>query len=88
MPYTNAGTQVQDGSVTFTYDAAMAFISSVPAPDVINGNTLTWNFTQMAISEQHNISVTMSTPVGTALGTNIYHTATVGPLAPTPERQH
>ncbi|MFZ1689039.1 MAG: hypothetical protein WAU70_16580, partial [Flavobacteriales bacterium] len=49
LSYHNVGTQIQDGSISFTYDATMTFVSSVPAPDVINGNTLTWNFTQLQI---------------------------------------
>ncbi|MEO8068095.1 MAG: T9SS type A sorting domain-containing protein [Flavobacteriales bacterium] len=81
LSYRNVGTQVQDGSINFTYDAAMTFVSSVPAPDVINGNTLTWNFTLMQMGEQRSIDLTLNTPVGTALGTLVSHTVTADPLA-------
>lgn len=81
LSYRNAGTQTQSGSLSFTYDPAMTFVSSVPPPDVINGNTLTWNFTALLINEQRAILLTMNTPVGTALGTPITHTTVADPLA-------
>ena len=81
LSYRNSGTQAQDGSITFTYDAVQTLVSSVPVPDAINGTNLTWNFTQLGITEQRGITIVLNTPVGTALGTAVTHTATAGPLA-------
>lgn len=81
LSYRNVGTQVQDGSVSFTYDAAMSFVSSTPAPDAINGTTLTWNFSQLPMYASGAIHLTLSTLVITPIGTAITHTAVADPLA-------
>lgn len=80
ISYLNAGTQLQNGSVTFTHDALATFASSTPAPDLVNVNTRTWNFTQLQIGEQRAIDVMLYTPIGTPLGTLVSHVATADPL--------
>ena len=81
ITYFNAGTQVQNGSVSFTYDQLMSFVSSSVPPDVVNGNTLTWNFTQLQISEYRVINVVLQLPPGVVIGTAISHTVVADPIA-------
>ncbi len=81
ITYFNAGTQVQNGAVSFTYDPLMSFVSSSVPPDVVNGNTLTWNFTQLQISEYRVINVVLQLPPGVAIGTAISHTMVADPVA-------
>ena len=80
ISYRNAGTQVSDGSVTFTYGAAVSFFGSSTVPDVINGNTLTWNFAQLQIGEERTVDVMLLAPIGTALGTVVSYEAVVDAL--------
>ncbi|QQR87411.1 MAG: DUF11 domain-containing protein [Flavobacteriales bacterium] len=84
ISYINAGTQVENGSVTLIHDALLAFSSSTPSPDNVNVNVITWNFTQLQIGEQRAIDLLLYTPVGTLLSTVVSHTAVVDP-SPTDE---
>lgn len=77
----NSGTTQQDVSLTFTCDVGTMFISSVPPPDLVNGNVLTWNFIQMNVGQQTGISMLIHTPVGTPLGTLVTHTAIANPVS-------
>ncbi|MEO8069435.1 MAG: T9SS type A sorting domain-containing protein [Flavobacteriales bacterium] len=79
--YLNYGTQVQDGSVSFTIDPQLSFVSSTVPPDVVNGNTLTWNFTQLQLGEYRSIGLVLNTWSGASLGSVISHAVVVDPLA-------
>lgn len=77
----NYGTMVVEASLSFTYDAAQGYVSSSIAPDQINGQTLTWDLPAMQVGEARSISVLLSTPVSTPLGTTFLYVAQADPLA-------
>lgn len=81
ITFSNIGTIPMDGSVSLTYDAAQTFASSSVAPDLLVGQTLTWNFADLQVGEARSIMVSLSTPVGTPLGTLVAYDAVVGPVA-------
>jgi uncharacterized repeat protein (TIGR01451 family) len=47
LTYENTGTTILDGQILFIIDSATSFISSVPNPDLISGDTLFYNFTNL-----------------------------------------
>ena len=48
---TNNGVIPVQGSLTLTHSANVSFNNSVPPPDIINGNTITWNYTNLAVGQ-------------------------------------
>lgn len=72
----NYGTVPMDAQLTFQFDADQTWVGSSVAPDVLTGNTATWNLNGMAMGATTNITVTLNTAVGTLLGTEITHVLT------------
>jgi uncharacterized repeat protein (TIGR01451 family) len=68
--YSNIGTENIDGTVILTLDALTSFVSSVPAPDNVSGQTITWNVASLAPGDNDQISVTYHTD-STALTTDL-----------------
>ncbi|MFI5204283.1 MAG: T9SS type A sorting domain-containing protein [Flavobacteriales bacterium] len=50
---TNSGCDSVSGMLTLVLDTALTFITASPAPDGINGDTLTWNFSNINYDIQH-----------------------------------
>ncbi|MBL7955649.1 MAG: T9SS type A sorting domain-containing protein [Flavobacteriales bacterium] len=68
-------------TVTLVLDPTLAFLSSDPAPTV-SGNILTWSLPPLISFQAANFYVTVSTPVGTALGTPLTSTLAVNNTLP------
>ena len=81
LTYSNQGTIAMSGTVTFAFDTDQTWNSSAPAPDLLAGNTATWNFTNLLIGENRSITVVLHTDSAVALGVAVNHTAVVDPLA-------
>ncbi|MEO8068094.1 MAG: T9SS type A sorting domain-containing protein [Flavobacteriales bacterium] len=81
ISYQNRGTQWQDGTVSFSFDPVLAFSNSVPPPTTTLGNTLSWDFTQLAAGASEMIIVHLSTPIGAIIGTPLTSSALADPLA-------
>ncbi|MEO8068456.1 MAG: T9SS type A sorting domain-containing protein, partial [Flavobacteriales bacterium] len=81
LTYTNAGTIPMDGDVEFSFDSDMVWSSSNPAPDAINGNVATWDFTNLVLNEQRSIQVFLITTGAVPIGTPVEHTVVAGPVA-------
>jgi uncharacterized repeat protein (TIGR01451 family) len=77
----NYGTTTVDASLSLTYEAAQAFVSSSIAPDQVTGQTLNWELPALQVGEVRSVSVLLSTPVSTPLGTIFLHVAQADPLA-------
>lgn len=61
LVYKNSGTNVQNGSVDFTFDDnVMDLVSSTPTFDSQGTNTLSWNFSNLLPFERREILVTMN----------------------------
>ena len=68
--YENTGTTLADGRVLFVIDQATSFISSVPVPDLINGDSLYFNFTALWPYSLRQINVSLLLP---GAGTVLHH---------------
>ncbi|MEZ4740542.1 MAG: VCBS repeat-containing protein, partial [Flavobacteriales bacterium] len=44
LSYRNLGTRIEQGTITLELDPVFSFVSSIPPPSTIVGNTLTWEF--------------------------------------------
>jgi len=59
--YRNKGTETASGSVSFNFDDNLSdAVSSVPAPDIQNTGSLSWNFSGLAPFESREITVTLN----------------------------
>lgn len=80
VPYTptlkNNGYTALNGSLTFTHDPSQIFVSSSLIPDLISGNSYTFNFTNLPPGGQFSPVITLTEPAGGTL-VNSTTTATV-----------
>ncbi|MFT3884224.1 MAG: hypothetical protein QM724_01970 [Flavobacteriales bacterium] len=73
---TDQGTLPLGGALSFTLDAAQEWVTSNP-PATVSGNTASWTLPILQLGERHTIAVTLATPTGVALGTELLHVAVV-----------
>lgn len=68
LTVTNGGPNAASAvAVTDTLPAGVTFVSSVPAPGTVSGQTLTWNFASVAASATQVITVTVTAPTTATL---------------------
>jgi len=67
---TNYGLAIDTGYMEYTLDNAATFVSSIPSPDSINGQTLYYNFSNLPSSYSKTVYVNVDLP-GTIM--NLYH---------------
>ncbi|MBU3677464.1 MAG: T9SS type A sorting domain-containing protein, partial [Chitinophagaceae bacterium] len=79
--YQNIGTALITGdTVSLVKDARYSLVSATPMPDVVQGNTLKWAYTNLQVEEYRQILVTLLTN-NTVLPTDTLHsTWTAKPL--------
>ncbi len=79
--YQNIGTALITGdTVSLVKDARYSFVSATPMPDVVQGNTLKWAYTNLQVEEYRQILITLLTN-NTVLPTDTLHsTWTAKPL--------
>jgi uncharacterized repeat protein (TIGR01451 family) len=58
----NNGSTTPQGEAHLVLDTALQFISSVPPPDAIIGDTLIWNFDSLALGSTWNAELTVQVP--------------------------
>lgn len=75
----NYGTVPMDAQLTFQFDPDQSWVGSSIAPDVLVGNTATWDLNSMAIGATTNITVDLHTATTVPLGTGIDHMLTALP---------
>jgi len=63
ITYENTGTTILDGRIEFVIDSATTFLSSVPGPDMISGDTLFYNFSNLYPFTSNQISVSLHMPL-------------------------
>jgi uncharacterized repeat protein (TIGR01451 family) len=80
LTYSNQGTIDMSGTVTCNFDEDQTWNSSSPQPDMLAGNTATWNFANLIIGEQRQINISLHTDPAVLLGTPIIHTAVADPV--------
>ena len=81
LTYENVGTTAVNGTVLFTFDMELSFVSSVPPPDVVNGNVLEWNIATLMGQPSTNIEVRLSTSTGAIQGSPLQMSLVVDPIS-------
>ncbi|MEZ4884980.1 MAG: FG-GAP-like repeat-containing protein [Chitinophagales bacterium] len=77
LHYKNTGTTIANGTITLETDELMGFISSNPEPNSIEGNTLTWNFSELHPSYENKISLQFQMPDFNSMGEILETQATI-----------
>jgi len=68
------------GAITLTmdFDATLSYVSAIPAPSSVAGNTLTWNQAQLTGWQSRAVSVQFTVPANPALiGTSLLNSVSV-----------
>ena len=71
ITYCNEGTELLDGSVLLVLDNALSFVSAVPAPSIVLGQSITWNFTALMPGACTTINLIVNTDSTVTAGTAI-----------------
>lgn len=80
--YRNIGNTTMSGTVTLDFnDTNLTFLSSNPAQSGINGNTISWNYTNLIQSEQRSIIATFNVNTTTPLNTLLLFHGIIYPVA-------
>ncbi len=69
----NAGTRIEQGTLTLQLAQYASFQSSVPAPTSVVGNTITWTFEGLNIQEVRSIVALVTTPTLGSIGSQWNH---------------
>lgn len=80
ISYQNNGTATESDTITFVMDPLYSFISSTPAPDVQNGQTIQWAYSNLAPGQHGNIMLYLMPDSSAVLGNYLNSTLTIGPL--------
>ncbi|MEI7595349.1 MAG: two-component regulator propeller domain-containing protein [Bacteroidota bacterium] len=80
LNYTNKGTVVENGTVEMKLDDRSTFVSATPIPTSQNGNTLTWNFSNLNVNETKPIHVVAHMPDVQYLGDTLINTVSISPF--------
>ena len=73
ITFQNVGSLNASGTITLTYAPQLTFVSSVPPPDQINGNQVTWNYSAAALDASGVIDLVINTPASVPIGTDVGH---------------
>ncbi len=60
--YANKGTEIANGTIKFLADPKTMFLSSKPDPDLVIGDTIYWNLTNLNILEDGHIIIEIQNP--------------------------
>ncbi|MCE3280258.1 MAG: hypothetical protein K0S44_2449 [Bacteroidetes bacterium] len=70
------------GSVRLILDSLLIYNSSIPVPDLISGDTLTWNFTNLSYDSAHiTPHIFLKTPVWASINDSINLKVQISPIA-------
>jgi uncharacterized repeat protein (TIGR01451 family) len=75
--YQNIGTNFLDGEIKMIIDTAVSYVSSTPLPAAISGDTIWWNFVDLAPYERGEINVLIQIPGPAYSGTFIQTSSVV-----------
>jgi hypothetical protein len=80
LQFTNAGSCIESGSVNFRLDSIFTIDSTSSLPDTTNGNTLTWNFSNLAPLASSSIYIHAYCDSTLAIGTPSQQDAWIFPV--------
>ncbi|MFA4852248.1 MAG: T9SS type A sorting domain-containing protein [Bacteroidales bacterium] len=81
VTYMNSGTIPMDGQIKLAFANEMNFISCSPPQITLNGDTLIWDFTNLAMLESRDINIVFNIPSSVPVGSSLPSTAYVYPIA-------
>ncbi|HYV92313.1 MAG TPA: T9SS type A sorting domain-containing protein [Chitinophagales bacterium] len=81
ISYRNIGTISLDGYINYSLDPKYIFLSSIPAPDSIAGNILSFNFSNLSPFEIRNVSLNLQLSNAAMIGDSLSSIATVYPIS-------
>ncbi|MCH8902444.1 MAG: T9SS type A sorting domain-containing protein [Bacteroidetes bacterium] len=79
IKYKNIGTTTMTGTVGLVHDNILIYKSATIAYSNYSGNTMTWNYSNLAPLKSKEIKVTFTLPVNATLGDHVISTATIYP---------
>ena len=68
LTISNYGNTISNASAKLIIDTSVDFISSIPSPTLVSGDTLFWNLSTLNFLDQTTIQVIVETTVGTPIG--------------------
>jgi len=71
----NIGTVTANPTLTFIIDPSLSFVSSVPAPSGVSGNTLTYNLSNLYADSSQSVTITLHTPTTATIGAPLQFSA-------------
>jgi hypothetical protein len=81
--YRNLSPQVSGPvTVSLTLDPVITYVSALPVPTSVVGNTLTWQLPALTSYANGNVEVTANIPASTALGTQLVQAITISNTLP------
>lgn len=78
--YSNNGTTAESDTITFVMDSLYSFISSNPAPTVINGQTLQWAYSNLQPGQNGFIMLHLLPSVNAVMGNYLDSKLSIAPL--------
>lgn len=81
ISYHNYGTTVESDTITLVMDPLLSYISCTPAPDVINGQTLKWAFSNLNPNQGGSLWVHLGCSSSAVIGNYTNSTLSIGPAA-------
>jgi hypothetical protein len=78
LTYRNIGTTILGGKIKLEKDPILAFLSAAPKENLVEGNTITWDYSNLKPFETRSIYVSVkvltTTPTGTKLNNKMFAT--------------
>jgi uncharacterized repeat protein (TIGR01451 family) len=71
ISFQNTGNTIIDGTISYTIDPLVSFISAVPAPASVAGNTITWDYSVILPGQYMSIQLTSTSPDASDFGSTI-----------------
>jgi hypothetical protein len=81
LTYKNVGTKAMTGSMVFTKDNRLSFVTASTSPNSQSGNNLTWNFSNLQPMESVTIYAEMQLPPSATLGDTLKNIIQITPLS-------
>jgi len=80
ITYYNNGTSVESDTIIFEMDSLYTFISSTPAPLSVNGQTITWLYSNLAPGQSATIQLQLLPDSNAVMGNYMNSTLSIGPV--------
>lgn len=81
LTYKNVGTKAMTGSMLYTKDNRLSFVTASTAPNSQSGNNLTWNFSNLQPLESVTIYAEMQLSAAATLGDTLKNIVQITPLS-------